>query len=490
MMLTPAEEMGLSGMNLAARVRKAFFGQAPATLRGLVERIRDESARRHVVYVREGTSETIRLLPCPLTVLPDQVAYLHYVSQTIQNALKRLPDLYMQDFSVREVLRITPPEEQWLLDCWGPSHQESNPVFGRLDAVVDFSSPMWKESLKFLEPNMSGIGGLHLVPMSERILEEFVLPLLHASDPRLKLESSPDIRELLMQEVLDHLDALGRKSAVNLCFLEPKYAASGIDEQEDLARYFHERYGLNVMHADPAELCVLDGEVCHQGVRVDVAYRDYSVLDIVELQKRGVDVEPMRQLLKQNRMISSIAAELDQKACWEILTDPALTQKYFGPEERQVFRRHILWTRVLADRRVRLPDGQVGSLLDYVRNEQETLVLKPNRAYGGEGVLIGLACPNSDWDKAIQAALGAQERWVVQQLASIPVSEFPVISEDGSLSSEPFYTVMGFAPSKYGLAILGRASQKQVVNVAQRGGICVVAVGHPPGRLEGPDRLW
>jgi len=49
---------------------------------------------------------------------------------------------------------------------------------------------------------------------------------------------------------------------------------------------------------------------------------------------------------------------------------------------------------------------------------------------------------------------------------------------------------MGFAPSKYGLAIMGRASQKQVVNVAQRGGMCVIAVGHPPERLVGPDRLW
>jgi hypothetical protein len=489
-MLTPAEEMGLSGMNLAARVRQAFFGQDQQVLRGLLERVREESTRRHVVYVRDGTSETIRLLPCPLTVMPDQVAYLHYVSQTIQNALKRLPDLYMQDFAVREALRITPPEEQWLWDCWGPSHQESNPVFGRLDAVVDFSSPMWKESLRFLEPNLSGIGGLHLVPMSERIVAELVFPLLRQSDPQLKLESSADIRELLMQEVLDHLDAVGRQFTVNLCFLEPKYAASGIDEQEDVAKYFHERYGLKVMHADPAELRVIDGEVCHEEVRVDVAYRDYSVLDIVNLQQKGIDVEPMRLLLKQNRMVSSIAAELDQKACWEILTDPVFTKKYYGPEERQVFRRHILWTRVLSDREARLPDGQTGSLLDFVRNEQETLVLKPNRAYGGEGVLIGLACSESEWDQAIQRSLGTAERWVVQQLASIPVNEFPVVSEDGTLHSEPFYTVMGFAPSKYGLAILGRASQKQVVNVAQRGGMCVVAIGHPPGRLVGPDGLW
>ena len=79
-----------------------------------------------------------------------------------------------------------------------------------------------------------------------------------------------------------------------------------------------------------------------------------------------------------------------------------------------------------------------------------------------------------------------EERWVVQKLATIPVYEFPVVGPDGSVHVEPFYTVMGFAPSRYGLAILGRASQKQVVNVAQRGGMCAVMVGHPPARLFGP----
>jgi uncharacterized circularly permuted ATP-grasp superfamily protein len=145
---------------------------------------------------------------------------------------------------------------------------------------------------------------------------------------------------------------------------------------------------------------------------------------------------------------------------------------------------------MLSDRQTRLPDGQTGNLLDYVRDERETLVLKPNRAYGGEGVTIGLATEQADWDQAVERADKSPDRWVVQQLASIPVYEFPVVGDDGSIKSEPFYTVMGFAPSKYGLAIMGRSSQKQVVNVAQRGGMCVIAIGHPPGRLVGPDRLW
>jgi hypothetical protein len=487
-MLTPAEELGLSGLSLASRVRKAFYKIPEPTLVEMIQRIRDESFRRHLIYLREGELDTIRVLPCPVTVLPDQLAYIHFVSLTILNALKRLPEFYLQDFAVREVLRITPEEEKWLWDCWGPSQREHNPVFGRLDAMVDFISPMWKSSLQFVEPNLSGIGGLHLVPTAERIVADLVLPVLQEHDRQLQLEIGPDIRELLMQEVLDHLEVLGRP-ARNICFIEPKYAGSGPDEQEALAQYFHDRYGLKILHADPAELTLHQGEVFYNGEPVDLAYRDYAVCDLLDLERTGVDIEPMRTLFRQNRIISSITAELDQKSCWEVMTDPQFTQKYFSADERQIFRRHIPWTRILSDRRVLLPNGEWVGLLDYVRREHESLVLKPNRSYGGEGVVIGHVLTQAEWGSAIDQALAGSERWVVQQLVSIPVSEFPVLGPDGKLHVEPFYTVMGFASTKYGLAILGRASQKQVVNVAQRGGMCAVMLGRPPSRLIGPGSL-
>ena len=142
-------------------------------------------------------------------MLPDQLAYIHFVSLTILNALKRLPDLYVQDFAVREVLRLSPEEEEWLWKCWGPSQRENNPIFGRLDAMIDFTSPMWKDTLRFVEPNLSGIGGLHLVPTADAIVADVVVPALQRQDPSLQLEVGKDIRELLMQEVIDHLEAIG-----------------------------------------------------------------------------------------------------------------------------------------------------------------------------------------------------------------------------------------------------------------------------------------
>jgi uncharacterized circularly permuted ATP-grasp superfamily protein len=123
-----------------------------------------------------------------------------------------------------------------------------------------------------------------------------------------------------------------------------------------------------------------------------------------------------------------------------------------------------------------LPNGRLGELLEYVVGQHESLVLKPNRSYGGEGVVLGCAVSSSTWRDTIEAGVTEPGSWVAQQLATIPVREFPVLGPDGRLHAEPFYTVMGFAASEHGVSVLARASQKQVVNVAQHGGLAAVLV--------------
>lgn len=476
-MLTPAEELGLGGMRLAARVRQALGSIPHAEQIGLLGKILEEARRQQLWYLRDGEVNVVRLLARPLTALPDQMSYVHSVSLQLHAACKRLPDLYFSDPRVRSILKLPSQEESWVLDCWGSSQRDANPVFGRLDAVVDFTSSHWKDTLRFLEPNMSGIGGLHLVPTADQILTDVIVPALSARDATLHLERPHDIRDLLMQEVLDHLEAIGRP-ARTICFIEPKYAGDGPDEQSAISTYLRERYPLKILHADPAELRVKGDEVYYEDQVVDVGYRDYAVAEVLELAKEGVDVNAMRLLLRQNRMLSSIAAEMDQKACWEVLTDPELTRAHFTAEERRVFKRHVLWTRIVSARKTALPDGSTGDLLEYARTGREFLVLKPNRSYGGKGVVLGAALADGDWQAAIDRALAdPDDRWVLQQLTALPVNEFPVDVGGGKIDLEPFYTVMGFAPTNYGVSVLARVSQKQVVNVAQHGGICSLLIG-------------
>src|SRR5690242_2952764 len=95
--LTPAEELGLSGLNLDSRIRKAFQAIPETDIAALLQRMNEEGARRHLIYLRDGQMEVVPVLLRPMAVMPDQRAYIHFVTLTILNALKRLPDLYIQD---------------------------------------------------------------------------------------------------------------------------------------------------------------------------------------------------------------------------------------------------------------------------------------------------------------------------------------------------------------------------------------------------------
>lgn len=483
-MLSPAEEMGLAGQGVAARISRALHKLPEAHLAGLIRSVESVSRQKHLVYLRDGQEETIRLMVAPVVILPEQLSYVHSVSLTLHNATRRLAQLYLEDEAVRAALLLPPEEEEWLRTCLPATIGEENPVFGRLDAVADFTSATWKRTLSFLEPNMSGIGGLHMTPTAERVLAETVIPLLKEVDPEIQLQLGADARDLLMTLLLDHLNAIGRP-ARRVCFVEPKYAGAGPDEQSYVAEYLRRRYEVEVCHADPSELTLAGDEVLYEGQPIDLAYRDSSVAELLWRQQEGVDVRPMRALFRQNRMVSSIAAEIDQKACWEVLTDPEIGARHFSAEERQVFRRHVPWTRKLLDRSTVLSDGSTGALLEHARTEQEHLVVKPNRDYGGHGVLVGPTATPAEWNAALEQAVREPGEWVVQRLVDLPVHEFPVLGPDGRVHPEPFYGVLGFAPTSEGIAILGRVSQKMVVNVAQRGGLASVLTGHRPGRLIG-----
>jgi hypothetical protein len=133
-----------------------------------------------------------------------------------------------------------------------------------------------------MEPNLSGVGGIHFTPLAEQLVMRDVVPTLLAHDPDLVVELPRDQRDLFVQLLIDHAQALGRGNC-NLCFVEPKYVHDGPDEQSSLSRYLAEHHGLTIVHADPRELAVRGEEVFYGEVRVYVAYRDYETRDLIAL---------------------------------------------------------------------------------------------------------------------------------------------------------------------------------------------------------------
>jgi carboxypeptidase Taq len=490
--LSPAEALGLSGATLEARIRRAAHHVSDATFARIAERLRADARANEMIYEHEGVQEPVRLMLRPLLVMQEQLSYVHHVCLQLIEALKRLPDLYLEDERIRKIVAITPDEESWFRDTWTKDHSRFNSIYGRLDAACDFTGANWQDSLHFMEPNLTGVGGIHYAPVAEQLVMRDVLPTLLAHDPDLVVELPRDQRDLFVQVLIDHARAIGRNSC-QLCFVEPKYVADGPPEQSVLSQFLSHRHGLTIAHADPRELRVEGEEAFYEDVRIDVVYRDYELRELIALEREiGRPLEAMRLLFRQNRVVSSLVGDFDHKSAFEILTDPELGERYFGADDRRLFRRHVLWTRLLAERRTTLPHDQPGDLLDYARKNRELLVLKPNRAYGGTGVMLGAATGQSEWEQALQnAVLSAddpEQSWVVQTATRLPVHEFPVVGPDGRIFGEPFYAVMGFAATENGLGTICRVSQKQVVNVAQRGGLAAVLEAEAPMELRIPKR--
>jgi carboxypeptidase Taq len=489
--LTPAEQLGLAGAALDARVRQAVNFIPDSTLVHVARRLADDARANDVVYVHDGAVETVRVMLRPLLVMPEQLGFLHHVCTRIMSALARFPELYARDADIRAAVPLADDERAWFDEVWPAVAHAETPLYGRLDAVCDFTSARWQDSLRFMEPNLSGVGGIHLGPLAETLVMRDVVPTLQSYDPLLAIDAPRDQRDLFLQVLLDHARTIGA-AGQNLALIEPKYVAEGPDEQSHLVEYYRSRRDSTLVHADPRELRLVGGEVYYEDVRIDVAYRDYEIRDLLALEAEdGKRLEAIRALFLQNRMVSAIGGDLDHKSCWEVLTSEDLAARYFSIAERQLFRRHVLWTRIVRERRTDTPDGPM-DLLEYIRDYREELVLKPNRGYGGEGVHLGAALSQGEWDTLIGQALASQtdphRQWVVQAAATLPVHLFPVLDEQGRTHEEPFYAVMGFAPTDHGLGIIARVSQKQVVNVAQRGGLAAVLVGYRPEDLRSSTR--
>ena len=121
---------------------------------------------------------------------------------------------------------------------------------------------------------------------------------------------------------------------------------------------------------------------------------------------------------------------IHKKALFAVLTDPAHA-RLFTAAELDTIRRHVPWTRKVREGRTE-KGGETVDLLDYVRRNSGTLVLKPNDDYGGHGIYIGWNNDAAAWEAALQAAL-ADGDYLVQERVPTARETFPALMDDGSV---------------------------------------------------------
>ncbi|MBI1953569.1 MAG: hypothetical protein HYS41_05540 [Candidatus Omnitrophica bacterium] len=452
-------------------INAAFLRLSKAQVRELLRRRQPLSLKHGMSMFDEGGQA--RVIPVqlrPWLVDEAQRRYFYRHCLILRGALSRLTAMYLADPKVRRVIPLEPLEHEWLREANRGRPQRPQPVVDRIDATATFARPDWKE-FWFLEPNSVGIGGIHYIPATCSLTADWVLPALKRELPGLRWAAHDDIRWLIFKLLVRHSKAIGRKLK-RVALVEDQSEADGTDEFPWMARYL-KRQGLDAVVVDPRDIRLKKGELAARGKGVDLFYRDTEITEMIRMPGRAKMLPVLKEAFRRNQVISSIAGEFDHKSAWELLTNPEFG-KHFTPGERALFKARVLWTRLLWERKTTDVNGKRVDLAAWTRRHREELLIKPNRAYGGEGVVFGHQASPSVWENKLARALEKPYTHVVQRATRVHAELFPAAHPDGSVELKPYFAVTGFAASPDGIAFLGRASRESVVNVSRRGGLIAI----------------
>ena len=345
-----------------------------------------------------------------------------YTSDQLQY-LKKETELLLSAFAKAHQAAISNPEvmKQFHMQPWEEEMARLHPpqqtpwTTSRLDSFFS----MDHGTLQFVEYNAETPAGMGY----EDVLAEAFLDL-----PVMKMfQQKYAVRPLTVRHHL--LDALLQTySQWTGTQLErnPQIAIVDWDDvptknEHHLCKEHFETHGCPTVLANPADLEFRNGKLWAGDFRIDLIYKRVLGLELYE--QLGPD-NAIFQALKNHAVCISNSLQaliLYKKSSLAFLSDEA-NRPLFHAEEARAIAEHIPWTRVVSDRKTYYK-GRTTDLIQTIVSHRETLVLKPNDAYGGKGVVLGWEADPQEWERTIRTALA--EPYVVQEKVNVASEYFP-----------------------------------------------------------------
>ena len=334
----------------------------------------------------------------------------------------------------------------------------------RLDAFL------LPESLKFAEYNGESPAGAGYTEVLAEIFRE--LPVMKEFIKKHEIHSYPLSAKLLDALVMSYLDWGGTTKRPQMLITDWREVPTW-SEFEILKERF-EKMGVPVELADPRELQFDGKQLIANGKKIDLVYRRVLMNDMVARPaecKALVDAVAANVVCMANQFRCKIP---HVKAFFAVLTDEQ-NDGLFSFGQRELIRKHVPWTRVVADVRTSHYGSPV-ELLAFLRSERQNLVMKPSDEYGGTGVTLGWETNESDWDRTIEKAIASAQQpnggcWIVQERIPIRREVFPWIQPDGKVEFRDM--LVDFAPYLFRGKLCGfltRLSATGLANVTSGGG--------------------
>ncbi len=448
-------------------IQELFEKLPRATVNRLGHTVHNMAPAHGLTYTDDaGKTEVITLTLRPRIIPKKRLLALSSTIRSLDLAFRKIARLYFEDPSVANLLPFEPRELNWL-SCMQDPDYEPGHIISRWDANTTFGNQSWKDGFSLFEVNGVGVGGLWYGAASAEIALKVIVPELQKFDRRFHPHLFHDTRQLLLGSLLAQRKKLKRTRGA-LAFEIQKASGGNYVEFERFAKLY-QKSGYPSMVCEPTDFHLKNGELHSRGKLVDVIYRDTTLSELCILEKKEHDLTALREAFLRGQVLSSLEGEFDHKSVFEVFTSPEYG-RYFTAKEKSVFKRHVLWTRLLGDRKTTDSRGKKIDLLSFAYKNQADLVLKPNRLYGGQGVVFGNEMKRSLWEKKIEAGLKEPGEWVIQKLGELKKRGFFRHGKKSALKKD-YYVVSGFFATDKGIGVVGRMSERTVVNVARRGGL-------------------
>jgi hypothetical protein len=398
----------------------------------------------------------------PFFLSPEDERRVRQATEILARVGERIASAAIEDKSLFTQFHLRPEEERLvrLPAGRGPASTAS-----RVDAFL------LPGSLKFAEYNGESPAGAGYTETLSEVFRE--LPMMKEFANEFEIHSYPLSARLLDALIGTYRDWGGTSQQPQMLIVDWKEVPTW-SEFEILKERF-EALRVPVVLADPRELEWNGKDLSAKGKKINLVYRRVLINDIVARPKECaalVKAYEAQAVCVANNFRCKIP---HVKAFFAVLTDQK-NAKLFSPDELDVIRQHVPWTRVVEDVKTDY-QGKPTVLLDYIRKNQKDLVLKPSDEYGGTGVTLGWEVDAKHWEKSILAALpggkSAKEHgcWIVQEKIAMRRGEFPYIGANGKVEFRDM--LVDLAPYMFRGKLAGfltRLSASSLANVTSGGG--------------------
>ena len=380
------------------------------------------------------------------------------ICETVWSAIQKVKDAAIADTKLIDDLGLTPIERE--LVAIDPGYTAVSPT-SRLDSFLTASA------YSFVELNGESPAGIAYADAAYDIFSSLPVMKEFSADYNLRALYG---RRYMLEVLLDSYEEyLGRKPERPPRIAIVDLADVPTVKEFELFREFFEQAGYPSIICTPQELEFKNNRLSCAGQEIDIVYKRLLVNEYLPI----MNDYPM--LLDAYRagaicMVNSFRSKLiHKKAVFAVLTD-RMHAHLFTQTELDAIHTHVPWTRIVRDEQSDYRDRRI-DLLEFIRANNERLVLKPNDDYGGHGITIGWNTEQADWENAIQNALTNGD-YLVQERVPTAREEFPALTADGRI--EFAEQLVDLDPllfnGKVGSAFT-RLSATELANVSSGGGM-------------------